>query len=89
MLKALLLGYHVSITDDELLQASDEVENTDSTTGLLQLAQQFGLQIEQALLPADHLYLTDALPALVMLRPITKNHPIGLSFGIGWGRSIK
>ena len=75
MLKALLLGYRIPITDDELLQALAEVENTDSTTGLQQLAQRFGLQLEQTLLPADHLYLPDALPALVMLRPITEEPP--------------
>lgn len=75
MLKALLLGYHIPITDDELLQAKEAVDNSDSATSLQQLAQQFGLQLEQTLLPADHLYLPDALPALVLLRPISEEPP--------------
>lgn len=75
MLKSLLLGYHIPITDDELLHAMSEVENTDSTMGLQQLAQHFGLQLEQTLLPADHLYLPNALPALVLLRPFIEEAP--------------
>ena len=63
MVKAILLGYHIPITDDELLRAVDEVEDTDSALGLQQIAQGFGLQLEQTLLPADHLYLPGALPA--------------------------
>lgn len=75
VLKTLLLGYQLPITDDELLQAAAEVENLDATPGLQQLAERFGLQLEQALLPADHLYLPNALPALVMLRPISEEPP--------------
>ncbi len=75
MVKAILLGYHIPITDDELLHAVDEAENTDSALGLQQIAQDFGLQLEQTLLPADHLYLPNALPALVMMRPIPEEPP--------------
>lgn len=75
LLKAILLGYHVSITDDELVRAVDEVDNPDSPVGLQQIARRFGLQLEQVLLPADHLYLPDALPALVMMRPISEEPP--------------
>lgn len=75
LLKTILLGYHVSITDDELIQAIDEVGNPDLSTGLQEIAQRFGLQLEQTLLPADHLYLPDALPALVMMRPISEEPP--------------
>jgi len=75
VLKTLLLGYQIPITDDDLLQAAAEVENPDSTPSLQQLAQRFGLQVEQTLLPADHLYLPNALPALVMVRPISEEPP--------------
>ncbi|MCB0065016.1 MAG: hypothetical protein KDE19_22990, partial [Caldilineaceae bacterium] len=75
MLKALLLGYGIPFTDQKLFQTVSEVENVDSALGLQQLAEQFGLRLEQTLLPADHLYLPDALPALVLLRPISEEPP--------------
>ncbi len=75
MLKAVLLGYQISITDDELRQAMAGVAQPDSPTGLLQIAQRLGLQLELSLLPTDHLYWPDALPALVMMRPIAEEPP--------------
>lgn len=75
ILKAVILGYHAPITNDALLQAMDGIEPIDSPTGLQQIAQRVGVELEQTLLPADHLYLADALPALVMMRPISEEPP--------------
>ena len=75
MLKTILLGYHQTITDDELIQATNDIEDPDSPSSLVQIAGRCGLELEQSLLPADHLYLPNALPALVMMRPITEEPP--------------
>lgn len=75
LLKAILLGYQIAITDDELQRAMAGVAQPASPTGMQQIAQQLGLQLELLLLPTDQLCLPAVLPALVMMRPIAEEAP--------------
>jgi len=72
ILKALLLGYQLPVTDQQLTAALPATMTIDSPAALIHVAQQCGVEIEQAILPADALHLPTALPALVQLRPITE-----------------
>ncbi len=83
IVKAMLLGYQIAVTDAQLAQALPEGISVDSPAALIQIAQKFGLTIEQAMLPADALHLSTALPALVMLRPITEEPP---HWAVVWNR---
>ena len=75
LLKAILLGYQIAITDAELHRAMAGVAQPDAPTGLQQIAQRLGLQLELLLLPTDQLCLPAVLPALVMMRPIAEEAP--------------
>ncbi len=83
MLKALLLGYNRPITDAELATLFSGHDNLLSPAMLMQIAQRSNLAIEQALLPGDALQLADALPILVLLRPISEEPP---HWAIVWNR---
>lgn len=72
ILKALLLGYRIPVTDTQLMAALPTTLAADSSGALIHIARTWGIEIEQAMLPADALHLPDALPALVLLRPISE-----------------
>ena len=83
VMKALLLGYGVSVTDTDLATFFSGRDAITPPATLMQVAQQCGVEIEQAFLPGDALQLADALPALVLLRPITEEAP---HWAVVWNR---
>lgn len=83
VLKALLLGYAIPVTDAQLTAALSEYSADNSPDTLVHIAQKFGLTIEQAMLPADALQVAEALPVLVLLRPISEEPP---HWAIVWNR---
>src|SRR5690348_4629417 len=83
VVKAMLLGYQIPVTETQLADALPKDTSADSPAALIHLAQKFGLTIEQALLPTDALHLSSALPALVMMRPIAEEPP---HWAVVWNR---
>ncbi|MCE7984897.1 MAG: ABC transporter ATP-binding protein [Caldilinea sp. CFX5] len=83
VLKALLLGHSQSISDTALATLFAGHDTLLPPATLLQIAQHSGLTIEQALLPGDALQLTNALPVLVLLRPISEEPP---HWAVVWNR---
>ena len=83
ILKALLIGYQIPVTDAQLTTALTDAVSVDSPAALIQIAQKCGVEIEQAMLPADALHLPNALPALVLLRPISEQPP---HWAVVWNR---
>lgn len=83
VVKALLLGHEIAVTDAALTATLAEYNAGHSPHELIQIAQTFGLTIEQAMLPADALQVADALPVLVLLRPISEEPP---HWAIVWNR---
>ncbi|MEZ4737288.1 MAG: ABC transporter ATP-binding protein [Caldilineaceae bacterium] len=79
----MLLGYQIAVTDAQLIAALAEHTQENSPNTLIQTAQTFGLTVEQAMLPADILQVADALPILVLLRPISEEAP---HWAIVWNR---
>ncbi len=94
-LKSILLGYNISINDSQLeaampiataeVAAAAEVGDEDelSLEALALMAGQFGLSAESVLLPAEHLLLPEALPAIVAMRPVGAELP---HFVMIWNR---
>ncbi|CAN5751073.1 hypothetical protein BH10CHL1_BH10CHL1_00330 [soil metagenome] len=83
VLKALLLGYQISVTDAQLTSAFIGLIPIDSSAALIKIADKCGVEMEQALLPVDALQLPNALPALVRLRPISEQPP---HWAVVWNR---
>jgi len=83
VVKAMLLGYHMTVTDAQLTAALSEHSQENFSNTLIQTAQTFGLMLEQAMLPVDVLQVADALPVLVLLRPISEEAP---HWAIVWNR---
>lgn len=83
IVKAVLLGYGLSTTDAQLAASLSGNVNAYTPTTLVQIAHTFGLVIEQAILPADAMQLGNALPALVLLRPISEEPP---HWAVVWNR---
>jgi ATP-binding cassette subfamily B protein len=83
-LKSILEGFGISVSYGRLREACQTDVDGTSINTLEDIALQLGLQVEQVMLPADHLVLAEAqaLPAIVVVR-----RPSGLThFLVAWGR---
>ncbi len=69
-LKALLEGYGIPVSYGRLREACQTSVDGTSIDALEDVANQLGLEAEQIMLPADHLFLSkaNALPAIVVVR---------------------
>ncbi|MBX3197437.1 MAG: ATP-binding cassette domain-containing protein [Labilithrix sp.] len=83
-LKALLEGHGISVSYGRLREACQTDIDGTSIDTLEDVAGRLGLEVEQSLLPVDHLFLrgSGALPALLVVRL-----PSGLThFSVAWQR---
>lgn len=86
-LKAMLEGFGISVSYGRLREACQTSVDGTSIDTLEEIAVALGLEAEQVMLPADHLFLpeTQALPAIVVVRL-----PNGLThFMVVWSRHGK
>ncbi len=81
-LKALLEGFHVSVSYGRLREACQTDVDGTSIDTLEDIARQLGLAVEQVIVPEDHVFSerSDYLPALIVIR-----HPDGQThFVVVW-----
>ena len=73
-LKCVLIGYHLPINEQELAERQRSGAVTLDTVA--QMAREFGLEVEQLMMPVDHLLLeVSDLPVIVAMRPISEEPP--------------
>lgn len=83
IVKAVLLGYGISVTDAQLTTSLSGNFAANSPSTLIQITHTFGLEMEQAMLPADAIQIGNTLPVLVLLRPISEEPP---HWAVVWNR---
>lgn len=83
VLDAVLRGYGHPVPHEQLRELSESIGDLNSLETLKLSAQRYGLDAQQILLPADHLFIAEAFPALVIARSSTN-----VQFLVLWRRVL-